>query len=81
MRVRTRCPFCKLLIIRDDEARTVLHKSPVCSSFDALASKGNPEVREVDEQAVSAHLDALRARVQRLTREADPSRPDRRARK
>lgn len=50
-------------VIRDDDARTLLHSDPVCEWFGKLASDGNPEVREVRADAVDAHLAALRQRV------------------
>jgi hypothetical protein len=57
-------------VIRDDDARTVLHSDPVCDWFEKLASSGNPEVREIKTEAVDAHLAALR---QRVRNQKDPS--------
>ena len=57
-------------VIRDDDARTVLHSDPVCDWFEKLASAGKPEVREVRAEAVNAHLAALR---QRVRNQKDPS--------
>ena len=57
-----RCP-CGGEVVRDDDARTILHSDPVCAWFDKLASQGEPEIRQVHDEAVGAHLAALRQRV------------------
>ena len=60
-----KCAFCGRLVIADDEAQTILHEEPVCPGFHALVHSGaeQPEVRSVNDEAVPAHLAALRARV------------------
>lgn len=60
-----KCAFCGLVVIADDEAQTILHEDPVCARFHELAHGGaeTPEVRRVENDAVPAHLAALRARV------------------
>ncbi len=61
------CRGCGARVTVDDEAQSIVHDSPVCEAFDKAARSGpeQPEVREVNEEAVGAHLDALRRRVQR----------------
>ena len=60
-----KCQFCGRLVIRDDAAQTIGHAEPVCKEFDEWARGGTeaPEVRHVNNEAVPAHLAALRARV------------------
>jgi len=64
-RLRARCPFCGLGVLRDDEAQTIAHEEPVCPRFDSVARSGaeQPETRRVQPEAVDAHFSALRARV------------------
>jgi hypothetical protein len=57
------CSFCGAKVIRDDEAQTVGHADPVCGQFDAAARAHLPEVRQVKDEAVDAHLSALSSRV------------------
>jgi hypothetical protein len=53
------------LVTVDDEAQSVVHDEPVCEAFDTAARAGEqPEVRSVNAEAVDAHLDALRRRVE-----------------
>jgi hypothetical protein len=62
MRRQWRCRACGAKVITDDEALTIVHDSPVCDGFDAIAREG-AEVRDVNAEAVDAHLDALATRV------------------
>jgi hypothetical protein len=61
-----KCPACGALVTVDDEAQSVVHDDPVCEPFDTAARSGSeqPEVRTVNAEAVGAHLDALRRRVE-----------------
>jgi hypothetical protein len=59
-----KCPFCRLEVQKNDAAQTIAHESPVCPEFEALANQGNPEVREVQREALPAHFEALASRVQ-----------------
>jgi hypothetical protein len=63
-----KCPFCRLEVQKDDAAQTIAHESPVCPQFEALASRGNPEVCEVQRESLPAHFSALARRV-RLAKE------------
>lgn len=65
MKRRNRCPFCGLALVHDDGAQSIAHEEPVCERFhEAAMSVGEPpEVRRVREEALPAHLAALRARV------------------
>lgn len=55
------CPFCGLMLIKDDEALTIAHEAPECAKFEELAKKGNPEIREVRPEALVAHFVMNRA--------------------
>jgi len=60
------CRACGARVTVDDEAQAIAHESPVCEPFTKLARSGGeqPEVREVNEEAVGAHMDALKRRVE-----------------
>lgn len=66
MRRTGKCSFCGKKVIQDDEAQTFAHDEPVCQEF-AKAHSGADEVREVQPEAVEAHLDALARRVRSST--------------
>lgn len=60
-----KCPNCGLVVVKDDAAQTIAHEAPVCAWFDAVVRSGaeQPETREVEPRALSAHFAAFRARV------------------
>lgn len=74
-RDRILCPSCARTVIIDSAAQSIAHADPVCGWFEQHAqSVGElPEVRHVEEGAVDAHLDALRARVRNRVDEPDRS--------
>jgi len=58
------CPFCGLIVIKDDAALEVLHEEPVCARFTAMATVAGPhEVSRVRAENVDAHLVEARAAV------------------
>ena len=60
------CPFRKRRLIADDEAQSIAHEDPVCAKFTEAAHRaGKHEVRDVHEEAVGAHFDAIAARLAR----------------
>lgn len=65
MTEQAKCPWCGLLVVKDDAAQTIAHESPVCARFDEAMRAGveAPEVREVQPHSLQAHFAALRARV------------------
>lgn len=42
-RRRTKCPFCKKLMVFQDEQQTVLHESPPCEQYLKLVAKHHGE--------------------------------------
>jgi hypothetical protein len=54
------CPFCRLRVVSDDVALTIMHEAPVCPAFDGLANSGaeKPRIRTVAEEDVDAELAA-----------------------
>jgi hypothetical protein len=59
------CPFCGLLVIKDDEAQAILHESPVCAKFSEMASKGNPDIETVPEQDVEKYFENTAEKVRK----------------
>jgi hypothetical protein len=43
---RAACPFCGLLVIFEDAARTVHHEAPICERFAAMAEEAGGERSE-----------------------------------
>lgn len=57
MAERGPCPFCRLELIKDDEAQTIAHEAPVCDQFLALMNRGAPpEVSVVNREDLPEHF-------------------------
>lgn len=57
---RSTCPYCGLVIIASEAARTIFHQAPECRRFAELCQRAGKDVRQgpVHGRDVEAHIEA-----------------------